>query len=77
MKIDRLVVSPFEMNCFILSCEKTLEAAIIDAGFEADRILSFIEQKGYRLKYLINTHAHVDHVSAVAEIKKRTGAPFL
>ena len=77
MLIDVLTVSPFLMNCYLLACEKTREAIIIDAGDESDRILKTIESKKYKLQYLINTHAHVDHISGVAAIQNKTGVPFL
>jgi len=77
MIIDKLVVSPLGMNCYIVSCEKTKDAIVIDAGDEPKVILDFIQKKDYNLKYLINTHAHVDHVSAVYEIKKQTEVPFI
>ena len=72
-----LPVSPLQENCFILCCKETKEAAIIDAGDEADRIMTLIEAKGYKAKLLINTHCHVDHVSAVAAIQERLDLPFL
>lgn len=76
MLIHPIVVSPFQMNCYVLACEQTKEAIIIDSGDEANRILSVIDDKGYALQYLINTHAHVDHVSAVAAIQKARNIPF-
>ncbi len=77
MIVKRIPVSPLMTNCYILACEKTKEAAIIDAGDEPYRILEAIDSSGLTVKYLVNTHAHVDHVSAVYDIKKEKGAPFL
>lgn len=77
MQIHTVTVSPYAMNCYILACEETKEAVIIDAGDEADKILAVIEKENYKLKYLINTHTHVDHTSAVSAIKTKTGVPFL
>ncbi|MCP4756702.1 MAG: MBL fold metallo-hydrolase [Proteobacteria bacterium] len=77
MEIHRLTVSPvFIVNAYVLACPDTNEAIIIDAGDEADRIMEIIDGKQLDLKYMINTHAHVDHLSAVAEIKRRTKVPF-
>ena len=76
MKIHPIIVSPFLTNCYVLGCEDTQEAIIIDAGFNAEKILHIIEKEGYTLKYLINTHAHLDHISAVAEIKEKYNVPL-
>ncbi|MCP4295067.1 MAG: MBL fold metallo-hydrolase [Proteobacteria bacterium] len=77
MLIHVLTVSPFMMNCYMLVCEQTNEAIVIDAGDEGERILQFAESKNYKLQYIINTHAHVDHVSAVAAIQNKINLPFL
>lgn len=74
--IHTLPVSPFAMNCYIISCNRTKEAVVIDAGDEPEKILSLIKQNDYQLKKLINTHAHVDHTSAVAAIQETEKAPF-
>lgn len=76
MRIHPIVVSPFQTNCYVLGCEETKEAIVIDAGYDADQILDIIEKEGYTLKFLINTHAHLDHISAVFEIKEKVGAPL-
>ncbi|PCI24980.1 MAG: MBL fold metallo-hydrolase [SAR324 cluster bacterium] len=77
MLVHTLPVSPFMMNCYIVACEKTKEAVIIDAGDEPERIMQVIENEGYQLKFLINTHGHVDHVSGVAAIRNKQQVPFL
>ncbi len=64
-------------NCYVLGCEKTKQAIIIDAGDEADKILEIVDNNQYSVKYLINTHAHIDHVGAIQEIKTRENALFL
>jgi len=64
-------------NCFILGCEKTKEAAVIDPGGDADEILMRLAKLGLKVKYLINTHGHFDHVGANKRMKTVTGAPIL
>lgn len=76
MRIHSVTVSPFATNCYILGCEETKDAIIIDAGFDTEKILSLVKNEGYNLKYLINTHAHLDHISAVAEIKDKHDVPL-
>jgi len=66
-------------NCFILGCELTKQAVVIDPGDDADRILMELGKSNLTVKYLINTHGHFDHVSANKRMKEATGAqiPFI
>ncbi|MBI9084740.1 MAG: MBL fold metallo-hydrolase [Desulfobacterales bacterium] len=62
MIIKSLPVGPIMANCYILGCDKTLEAAVIDPGDDADQILAILTESGLKLKYILNTHGHFDHV---------------
>jgi glyoxylase-like metal-dependent hydrolase (beta-lactamase superfamily II) len=75
--IKTLTVGPIQANCYILGCEETLEAAVIDPGDEADRILHALAESSLTAKLIINTHGHFDHVSANKRLKEVTGAPIL
>jgi hydroxyacylglutathione hydrolase len=77
MLIMPMVVGPIQANCFILGCEKTNEAVVIDPGDEANRILSGLQKKALQLKYIINTHGHFDHVGGNKALKEKTEAPIL
>ncbi|MEZ4526827.1 MAG: MBL fold metallo-hydrolase [Desulfobacterales bacterium] len=77
MIIESLEVGPIMANCFILGCEKTKEAVVIDPGGDADLILMELARLGLKVKYLINTHGHFDHVGANKRMKAVTGAPIL
>ncbi len=77
MIIKTLAVGPIMANCFILGCEETLEAAVIDPGDEADRILQALAESNLTTKLIINTHGHFDHVGANKRLNKVTGAPIL
>ncbi len=72
-----LEVGSFAANCYIAACSQTMEGVIIDPGAEGQQILRVVEDEEIKVKYIINTHGHIDHVSANAEIKKTTGAPVL
>jgi hydroxyacylglutathione hydrolase len=74
--IEKLEVGPIMANCFIVGCEETKQAAVIDPGDEADRILMALAKHALVVKYLINTHSHFDHVSANKRMKEVTGAPL-
>ena len=74
--LECLVVQPFESNCWILGCNETRAAVVIDPGEEAG-ILQTLKAHQLTLKYLIHTHGHLDHVSATAAIQRQTSAPVL
>lgn len=77
MIIKELVVGPIMANCFILGCEETKEAAVIDPGDEADRILLSLAESSLKATHLINTHGHFDHVGANKKMKDSTGASIV
>lgn len=77
MIIKTLAVGPIQANCFILGCERTREAVVIDPGDDADRILLALAESNLKAKYLINTHGHFDHVGANRRMKYATGADIL
>jgi len=75
--IKNLEVGPIMANCYILGCEETKEAVVIDPGDDADQILMTLAKSGLKVKYIINTHGHFDHVGANKKMKSATGAPIL
>jgi hydroxyacylglutathione hydrolase len=77
MVLIRLAVGPLQVNCFILADEKTKDAVVIDPGGDAEDILKVIKDKGFTVRYIVNTHAHFDHVGANKALKDATGAEFL
>ncbi len=70
-------VGPMEANCYILYDPDKREGLIIDPGAEGSRLIKFIEQEKISINYIINTHAHPDHVGANRELKEYTNAPIL
>jgi hydroxyacylglutathione hydrolase len=77
MVLIRLVVGPLQVNCFILADEKTREAVVIDPGDDAQEILRIIKDKDFKVRYLVVTHGHFDHVGANKALKDATGAELL
>lgn len=75
--IKSLVVGPIMANCFILGCEKTHQAVVIDPGAESGKILMALANLKLTVEYIINTHGHFDHVGANKKMKEVTGAKLL
>ena len=77
MILEALVVGPLQVNCFIVGCESSKEALVIDPGEEGERILSHLAVHGLQLKMIINTHGHFDHVGANRLLMEKSGAQLL
>jgi hydroxyacylglutathione hydrolase len=77
MIIKKLVVGPIENNCFIIGDESTKEVLVVDPGDEPDRILDLINENNFKVKYIVCTHAHFDHIGAVSDLKNETGAKIV
>ena len=75
MILETAAVGPFFKNGFVVGCERTRQAVYIDPGDEVDQLLAFIAAEQLHVTHILLTHAHVDHVSGVAEAKRTLGAP--
>ena len=76
MLVDTLTVGPVMTNCYIIACEETKKAAVIDPGGDAKRILDAVKRMGVEVVYVLNTHGHFDHTLANDPIVTATGAPL-
>ncbi len=74
--IKQLIVGMLQTNCYIAACEETLEGVVIDPGDDSPRIFGEIETDNLSIKYILNTHAHFDHVGANEILKRRLGVPL-
>ncbi len=77
MIIKDLVVGPIMANCYIVGCEETRKAVVIDPGADEDKILMELARLKLSVQYLLNTHGHFDHVGANKKMKAATGADIL
>jgi hydroxyacylglutathione hydrolase len=76
MLIETIPVGPLQVNCYVLGCERTRQAIVIDPGDEAEVILAALKRSELRLAQILATHAHFDHLLACRELQELTGAPF-
>ena len=76
MIVETRAVGPFFKNGFVLGCEDTRAAVLIDPGDEVEQLLRFAERQALRIGHILLTHAHVDHITGVAAAKRALGAPI-
>lgn len=70
MKVKAMQVGPIGTNCYILEDETANLAAVIDPGDEADKILKVLEGDGVQVEYILLTHGHYDHTTAVPALHR-------
>jgi hydroxyacylglutathione hydrolase len=69
-------LGPFATNAYVVSCEATRETAVIDVGFEPEQPIEFVKRSGLEVRYLLNTHAHYDHVAAMRQVQASLGGSY-
>ena len=77
MIIECIAVGPMGANCYVVGCDDTKEAVVIDPGGDPEKIIGFLKDKGLSLKYIVNTHGHIDHIAGNDQLRDATGAKLL
>lgn len=75
--LKRIVMGDLATNCYLLGCPKTNEAAVIDPAEDSEILLDLIDEKGFQLNYIINTHGHGDHIGGNKQLKEKYSAKLL
>ena len=76
MILETFPVGPLQCNCTIMGDENAAEAVVIDPGDEVSRIHRRLSALGLKLRQILVTHAHIDHVGGALQLKALTGAPI-
>jgi len=77
MIVRQLRVGPMHVFCYIVGCESTGEALVIDPGAEEDRIFEEARKEGLKIRFIFNTHGHWDHTAGNKRLKGLTGATIV
>ena len=80
MQIQTFNVGMLSTNCYVASCSETREAVIIDPGFdaasEAEQIIRYVDASTLKVKFIVNTHGHSDHISGNGILKRKYNVPI-
>ena len=74
MILRTLVVGALQTNCYLVGCERTRQAMILDPGADPEQILDTVAELDLRVGLIVLTHSHFDHVLAVEPVRSETGA---
>jgi len=77
LRYRTLPVTPFQQNCSIVWCDRTMKGAVIDPGGELDRIVEAARVLGVTLEAVWLTHAHIDHAGGAGELARRLALPIV
>lgn len=76
MEYKVLILGDMSTNCYLVWCPPGKEAVVIDPGSQPERIQAEVKALGLSVKYIINTHGHVDHIGGNEELQAAWGAPI-
>src|SRR5438552_2495871 len=75
--VHGIVVGAFQENCWVIGNRRTGDAICVDPGDQPDEIVAMAKDMGVSIRYIANSHAHIDHVLGVRGVIEATGAKFL
>jgi glyoxylase-like metal-dependent hydrolase (beta-lactamase superfamily II) len=76
VQIRQLTLGPIQTNCYLVGCEETFEAAVIDPAWDGRSITAMADNDGWMISHILLTHTHFDHIGGLSDVKEATGAPI-
>lgn len=76
LHVLQLPLGPIQTNCYVVGDDSTGDAVVIDPGAEAVKVLDALAERQWTCRHILLTHAHFDHIGAVADLVEATGAPL-
>jgi hydroxyacylglutathione hydrolase len=76
MIVETRAVEPFMKNGYVIGCERTRRGVVIDPGDDVELLIDAVRQHDLSIDYILLTHAHLDHITGVAQAKAAFGAPI-
>lgn len=77
LRYRTLPVTPFQQNCSIVWCDRTMEGAVIDPGGDLPEVRAEVERLGVRLVQILLTHAHIDHAGGAGALARELALPIV
>lgn len=77
LRVEVVVVTPFQQNCSVIWCSETMQGAVVDPGGDIDRVMAKIEQHAINVSKIILTHGHLDHAGGAEELKRRLAVEII
>lgn len=75
LQIRMLPLGPLQTNCYIVACDESGKAAVIDPAWDGAKIATAAADEGWQITHILLTHSHFDHVGGLADLKDQTDAP--
>ena len=76
IQIHQLPLGPLQTNCYLVGCDETMMAAVIDPAWNGRGIAAAADEQGWEISHILLTHSHFDHVGGLAQLKEETEAPI-
>jgi hydroxyacylglutathione hydrolase len=76
VQVRMLTLGPMQTNCYVVGCEETYQAAIIDPAWDGTSIVAMTDEFGFDITHILLTHSHFDHVAGLLDVKNATNAPI-
>ncbi len=76
IQVVMMALGPLSTNSYIVGCDETRMAAVIDPAWSGNAIAATLDEQGWKISHILITHSHFDHVGGLADLKQATGAPI-